>query len=225
MLILVAAVALGSCGDSGNGGGAKKPAKAVADTATPVCKRVAKPAPKGPQHLAKPHGRLDRKHTYVVHLVTNCGEIEITLATHRAPKTANGVAYLVRKHFYDGLTFHRIAHGLGGSDFVIQGGDPVGNGQGGPGYRIVEAPPSNVHYTRGVVAMAKTEADPPGTSGSQFYIVTAEDAGLPPQYALLGEVTKGDDVVSRIAATKSGPPPDEHPLQPIVIEHATLEAR
>jgi cyclophilin family peptidyl-prolyl cis-trans isomerase len=70
--------------------------------------------------------------------------------------------------------------------------------------------------------MAKTELEPPGTSGSQFFIVTAEDTPLPPDYALVGTVKDGDDVVSRIAAAKTGPPPGEPPRWPIVIERARL---
>ena len=82
---------------------------------------------------------------------------------------------------------------------MIQGGDPLGTGSGGPGYSVEEPPPGKVEYTRGTVAMAKTATEPPGRSGSQFFVVTAADAGLPPQYAVLGEVSSGEDVVDRIA--------------------------
>ena len=83
-----------------------------------------------------------------------------------------------------------------------------------------EKPPSGLRYSRGVVAMAKTEIEPAGTSGSQFFIVTAEDAGLPADYALLGKVSKGDDVVSKIAAVPTDS--TEHPTQPVVISKATI---
>ena len=83
---------------------------------------------------------------------------------------------------------------------MIQGGDPLGTGMGGPGYSVDEPPPANAEYTKGTVAMAKTAAEPPGRSGSQFFVVTAADAGLPPDYALLGEVSSGMDVVERIAS-------------------------
>jgi cyclophilin family peptidyl-prolyl cis-trans isomerase len=125
------------------------------------------------------------------------------------------VAYLVRKGFYDGLTFHRIADG-----FVIQGGDPKGDGTGGPGYKVRERPPGNTRYVRGVVAMAKAGNEPPGTSGSQFFVVTGGNANLPPDYALLGQVTKGLDVAHRIeglASTADGPP-----SRPIVIEKISV---
>ena len=78
---------------------------------------------------------------------------------------------------------------------MIQTGDPKGDLTGGPGYFVDEPPPQDLSYTRGTVAMAKTAAEPPGRSGSQFFVVTAADAGLSPDYALLGKVTKGFDVV------------------------------
>jgi cyclophilin family peptidyl-prolyl cis-trans isomerase len=87
---------------------------------------------------------------------------------------------------------------------------------------VVEAPPENVKYTKGVVAMAKTELDDPGTSGSQFYVVTADDAGLPPEYALLGKVSGGRDVVDRIG-TAPNDPADNRPTEPIVMEDVTIE--
>jgi cyclophilin family peptidyl-prolyl cis-trans isomerase len=86
---------------------------------------------------------------------------------------------------------------------------------------VVEAPPSDVRYTRGTVAMAKTELDEPGTSGSQFFIVTADDAGLPADYAVLGKVSKGDDVVETLANVPNDPA-DNKPTEPVVIEDVTI---
>ena len=103
---------------------------------------------------------------------TSCGTFDIALDTKRAPKTANSFAFLAEEGFYDDLTFHRIVPG-----FVIQGGDPLGTGTGGPGYSVDEKPPANLAYTKGIVAMAKSSAEPPGSSGSQFYVVTGADAG------------------------------------------------
>ena len=116
-------------------------------------------------------------------VATSCGTFEIALDTERAPKTANSFAFLAEEGFYDGLGFHRIV-----PEFVIQGGDPEVTGAGGPGYSVDEKPPANLAYTRGVVAMAKSSAEPPGRSGSQFYVVTGADAGRPPEYALVGKV-------------------------------------
>ena len=148
-------------------------------------------------------------------MLTNCGEFEITLDPKRAPKTGGSFKTLVDKRFYDGLAFHRIVPG-----FVIQGGDPKGDGTGGPGYSVTEAPPEDLAYSKGVVAMAKTGTEPAGTSGSQFFVVTGEDAGLPPDYALLGTVTKGQEVVDKIGVAEVGP--DEQPVDPIVIRQIRI---
>ena len=88
---------------------------------------------------------------------TNCGDFEITLDAKQAPRTGGSFKALADEGFYDGLTFHRIVAG-----FVIQGGDPKGDGTGGPGYSVVEAPPQGLSYTKGVVAMAKTDTEPRG---------------------------------------------------------------
>jgi cyclophilin family peptidyl-prolyl cis-trans isomerase len=121
------------------------------------------------------------------------------------------------------LTFHRAVPG-----FVIQGGDPNGNGTGGPGYHVTEPPPSDLQYTQGVVAMAKAQTEPPGTSGSQFFIVTGANANLPPQYALVGRVVAGQHAAQAISQipTEAGPDGEKSaPSRPIVIEKATLSVR
>jgi peptidyl-prolyl cis-trans isomerase B (cyclophilin B) len=221
-LLLVAA----GCGKSSSKDSSKTSTSASTGTtsthAAPAAEpcRPAKATNKGAQHIAKPKALLPRNKPATLVLNTNCGEIDIALDVKRAPRTASSVAYLVRKHFYDGLPFHRIAKLPTGGDFVIQGGDPTGTGNGGPGYSVRERPPSNIRYSRGIVAMAKTEIEPAGTSGSQFFIVTAEDAGLPADYALLGKVTKGGDVVSKIAAVPTDS--TEHPTTPVVITSATI---
>jgi peptidyl-prolyl cis-trans isomerase B (cyclophilin B) len=104
--------------------------------------------------------------------------------------------------------------------FVIQGGDPLGTGIGGPGYSVDEKPPANLAYTRGTVAMAKSSAEPPGRSGSQFFVVVGADAGLPAEYALVGKVSSGLGVVERIG--KLGKP-DERPKQTVLIDRVTIE--
>jgi cyclophilin family peptidyl-prolyl cis-trans isomerase len=124
---------------------------------------------------------------------TSCGRFDIQLDTSNSPKTANSFAYLAKQGFYDDTTFNRIV-----PHFVIQGGDPLENGMGGPGYTVVEPPPANASYRMGTVAMAKTAVAPSGQSGSQFFVVTAADAGLPPNYAILGKVSSGFDVVKKI---------------------------
>jgi cyclophilin family peptidyl-prolyl cis-trans isomerase len=147
---------------------------------------------------------------------TNCGTFDIALATSEALTIANSFAYLAEEGFYDELTFHRIV-----PEFVIQGGDPEGTGGGGPGYQVVQAPPKNLKYTLGTVAMAKTSTAPAGAAGSQFYVVSGpQGETLPPEYALAGKVTKGLDVVERIGELGG---PEEKPTQPVVIEKMTIE--
>ena len=117
---------------------------------------------------------------------------------------------LAEAGFFDGIVFHRIVPG-----FVVQGGDQTGTGGGGPGYQTVDEPPADATYTRGVVAMAKATDEAPGTAGSQFFVVVGEDAGLPAEYAIVGEVTEGLDVVELIGTL--GDPATEKPTQVILI--------
>jgi len=179
------------------------------------CKEVEAPAPKATSFKA-PKQVLKKGEEATVTVKTSCGTFEIALDTERAPKTANSFAFLAEEGFYDDLTFHRVAPG-----FVIQGGDPEGTGTGGPGYSVDEKPPANLAYTKGLVAMAKSSAEPPGRSGSQFYVVTAPDAGLPPEYALVGKVSEGYDTVERIDALGT---PEEKPKQTVLIEEMTVDA-
>jgi cyclophilin family peptidyl-prolyl cis-trans isomerase len=165
------------------------------------CENVEKPAPKDVGTIEKPDEKLDRDKTYVATVSTSCGDFEITLDSRRAPITGGSFKYLADQKFFDGLTFHRIE-----PDFVIQGGDPNGDGSGGPGYSVVEAPPEDLKYTPGIVAMAKTQTEEAGTSGSQFFVVTGGAAEqLPPDYALLGEVTSGMDVATKIGGIQNDP--------------------
>jgi cyclophilin family peptidyl-prolyl cis-trans isomerase len=178
------------------------------------CKRVEAPAPKSVSFKA-PKEVLKKGEAATTVVKTSCGSFEIALDTDRAPETANSFAFLAEEGFYDDLTFHRIAPG-----FVIQGGDPEGTGSGGAGYNVDEKPPPNLSYTKGVVAMAKSSADPPGRSSSQFFVVTAPDAGLPPEYALVGKVSKGYPTVEKIEALGTQA---EKPKQTVLIEEVTIE--
>lgn len=185
------------------------------------CRPAEPSTPEEAPDLDAPEQRLDASKRWTVRLQTSCGRIDIRLDVKENPKTASSFAALVRRGFYDGLTFHRVANQPDGSKFVIQGGDPAGDGSGGPGYSVVEAPPRDQRYTRGVVAMAKTQIEDPGTSGSQFFIVTAQDSGLPAEYAVVGRVTGGDAAVRRISDVEVDPATDM-PAAPVVIEKATL---
>jgi peptidyl-prolyl cis-trans isomerase B (cyclophilin B) len=203
---VVAAILIGR--SSGSGGDSTATASAGG------CKRVEAPKPKHVSFKApKQTVKKGEKLTAVV--ATSCGTFDIALDAKRAPKTVNSFAFLSEEGFYDGLTFHRIAPG-----FVSQGGDPLGNGTGGPGYSVDEKPPANLAYTKGVVAMAKSSAEPPGRSGSQFFVVLGADAGLPAEYALVGKVDKGLDVVERIGKLGT---PAEKPKQTVLIEKISIE--
>jgi peptidyl-prolyl cis-trans isomerase B (cyclophilin B) len=212
LVAIALASALTACGGSGDSTSSSSTTTSTTESAG--CQQVAAPPPKSvsfkaPKQVLKP----GEEATVVVK--TNCGSFEIALDTKRAPKTANSFAFLAEEGFYDDLTFHRVAPG-----FVIQGGDPKGNGLGGPGYTVDEKPPANLAYTKGIVAMAKSSADPPGRSGSQFFVVTAPDAGLPPEYALVGKVSKGWATVAKIEELGT---PQETPSQTVLIEEMKIE--
>jgi peptidyl-prolyl cis-trans isomerase B (cyclophilin B) len=225
LALLLCALALGltACGDDDDSSDSAAPDKpATTEQRAPgECADVAQPPPKADGGAKRPSQALDPSVTYDVTLKTSCGEIVIRLDQATSPRTAASFAALARAGFFDGTTFHRIVPG-----FVIQGGDPTGSGSGGPGYFTRDAPPPDTVYTKGTVAMAKAESEPAGTAGSQFYIVTAPDAGLPPDYALLGKVVKGQRVVDAIG--ELGDPASGGtgtPLQPVVIERASLSER
>ena len=150
-------------------------------------------------------------------LETTQGNIEITLDPTAAPKTSANFEKLVRDGFYDNLTFHRIIPG-----FVIQGGDPLGDGTGGPGYTI----PAEIKllHKRGSVATARTgdQVNPQrSSSGSQFYIALADLPLLDGQYTVFGQVTVGLEVMDAIAAVETGA--GDMPLEPVIIKKAYIK--
>ena len=225
LLTCASAVLLAGCGDepsderSSSGGTAAEPAPAATAPREPRgagCKQVEEPAPKPDGGQEKPPDDLPAGTTYRLVVATNCGEFTIELDQKQSPKAAASLVSLAEKKFFDGTAFHRIV-----PDFVIQGGDPTDTGTGGPGYTTRDKPPADAAYTRGVVAMAKAGNEPPGAAGSQFYIVTGEDAGLPPDYAIVGRVTAGQDVVDRIGTL--GDPATEQPTQAVVIDSVRVE--
>ncbi len=137
---------------------------------------------------------IDLSKKYIASIQTEKGVIEVELDPSAAPQTVNNFVYLAQNGFYDGLTFHRVEPG-----FVIQGGDPAGNGTGGPGYNI--PPEIKLTHEEGAIAMARTNGPPETTpsSGSQFYITLAAQPGLDNQYTVFGKTINGMDVVNRIA--------------------------
>ena len=220
LLLLVFALVLAGCGGGDDDGDSASGDTAAATTGAGGCSEVDAPEPReeggGEKQTALPDGKAPE-----LVVETNCGSFTIALDEQASPKTVASVAGLAEAGFYDDTTFHRIVPG-----FVIQGGDPTGTGTGGPGYSTRDAVPRSATYTKGVVAMAKTQTEPPGTAGSQFFVVTAGDAGLPPEYALLGRIVKGQDVVDTIG--ELGDPASGSagvPLQPVVIEKTTVQRR
>jgi peptidyl-prolyl cis-trans isomerase B (cyclophilin B) len=213
----VAAILIAGCGGGGTktaeipAGGASTQASTPAQTTPAGCKNVPKPAPKKAGGQKKPSGALASGTTYKLTVVTNCGTFAVQLDTKTAPNASASMVALAKSGFFDSTIFHRIVPG-----FVIQGGDPTGTGQGGPGYKTVDKPPKNAKYTLGVVAMAKTGAEKAGTAGSQFFVVTGKDAGLPPDYAVLGKIVSGLDVVKRIGQLGDQ---SEQPTFNVVIQH------
>jgi cyclophilin family peptidyl-prolyl cis-trans isomerase len=200
VLPLAAVIGCGSGAETSSipsGGGASSVTDATPPTETSAapagCTSVSEPKPRPDGKLKKPSTKLDASKTWTATVKTNCGTFAFELDLKSAPKASASIAYLAGKKFFDGTVFHRIVPG-----FVIQGGDPTGQGSGGPGYSTVDKPPSGSTYKRGTVAMAKTGDEPAGTAGSQFFVVTGADAGLPPDYAVVGKVTQGMDVVARI---------------------------
>ncbi len=161
---------------------------------------------------------VSQSKTYTATIVTSCGTVVVALDAKDSPNTVNSFVYLASKGFYDGLTFHRVA-----KDFAVQGGDPAGTGGGGPGYSVQDKVPTGVSYTVGTVAMAKTQTEPAGTAGSQFFIVPSASAAanFTPDYAVLGHVTSGLDVVAKMnaLAPASG---DGPPTQSLYIDKITI---
>lgn len=195
-------------GRSGGGGDSTTAAS------TSGCTQVEAPKPKRVSFKA-PKQTVQKGEKLTAVVETSCGTFKIALDSARAPKTVNSFVFLAEEGFYDGLSFHRII-----PEFVVQGGDPLGNGNGGPGYSVDEKPPANLAYTKGVVAMAKTSVEPPGRSGSQFFVVLDADAALQPEYALVGRIDKSFDVVERIG--RLGTPSGE-PTQTALIEKISIE--
>ena len=209
LLVLLLVLALAACG-GGDGSSSE-----TAGESTEGCETTDPAEPKEVGTRTAPTEPLDDGTTYRLRVETNCGRFAITLDQALAPTTAASLVALARDGFFDGLGFHRVAPG-----FVIQGGDPTGGGAGGPGYSTVDPPAQDARYTRGVVAMAKTPDEAPGTSGSQFFIVTGGDIGLPPEYAIVGTVTEGMETVLEIDDLGVG---DGPPATPVVMEKVTVE--
>lgn len=190
-------------------GCAAKPSEPISTPAeeTPSSASISpKPMPK--QYTSAPAMQIDQARSYTAVLHTEAGDITVALNAQATPITVNNFVFLAREKFYDGTVFHRTIPG-----FMIQGGDPVGDGTGGPGYRFDDEPFSG-QYARGVVAMANAGPD---TNGSQFFIMHA-DYPLPPNYIIFGKVTSGLEAVDKIATAPTKPGGEgSSPIQPVVV--------
>lgn len=183
-------------------------------------------APK-PTFARRPKMTIDPTRTYTAVVETSCGRIVIRLDPQAAPAGVNNFVFLANKGFYDGLTFHRIVKG-----FVIQGGDPKGDGTGGPGYGFaIETKPGVTFDGAGVVAYANSGPD---TNGSQFFITLAPAPQLDPtpqqSFTIFGRVVKGLDVVKRIGRIPGTPNPgipgeNSVPTQTVYIDKVTITQR
>jgi cyclophilin family peptidyl-prolyl cis-trans isomerase len=144
---------------------------------------------------------------------TSMGTLVISLDAVKAPKTVNNFVFLALNHYYDGIIFHRIIKG-----FVCQGGDPGGNGMGGPGYRFEDELPKPGQYQIGSLAMANAG---PNTNGSQFFLISGPDGcRLPPAYSLFGQVVKGLEVVEAMQNVPTGG--GDRPKENVVINSVTI---
>ncbi|MGH2710590.1 MAG: peptidylprolyl isomerase [Actinomycetota bacterium] len=156
---------------------------------------------------------IDENAKYTATMETSCGTIEMELYADKTPITVNSFVFLAREGFFDGLTFHRVVPG-----FVIQGGDPSGDGTGGPGYQFENEEVDGLDFdSPGLLAMANSGPD---TNGSQFFITLAPTPSLNEGYTLFGQVTGGLDAVDAIGALGTG---DGPPSQPVYIEKVTID--
>lgn len=163
-----------------------------------------------------PAMQIDQNKTYTAVMTTTAGDITIALQADKTPITVNNFVYLARKGFYNNTIFHRVISG-----FMIQGGDPKNDGTGGPGYRFADEPFTG-EYKKGTVAMANAGPD---TNGSQFFIMH-DDYNLPKNYVIFGQVTKGLEVVDKIAVAAvevSASGEKSKPVAPVTIKNVTVE--
>ena len=152
----------------------------------------------------------------IILTIKDYGDIKIELDRKNAPISSANFTELVKKGFYDGLTFHRVIQ-----HFMIQGGDPRGTGVGGPGYSIkgefiANGVPNRLSHTRGAISMAR--AQDPDSAGSQFFICDKDDFFLDGQYAAFGKVIEGLEVVDAIAKTPTNG--SDRPYDKVIIEKA-----
>lgn len=217
VLVLATALVAAGCGSSDDSS-SKKSDSSSDTTASTASGGGDDVASRNDAYDAAPTEKLDPSKTYIVRLATDKGDIDIKVDPKQAPIAAANFVFLVKEKFYDGVKFHRVIN-----DFMIQTGDPLGTGTGGPGYTIKDETVKG-DYQRGVVAMARTSA--PDSAGSQFFIVQGSEVQLPKEYVIFGSVDDaGMKVVDKIAAVEVEAGPSGEPSTPVddvFIKQATL---
>lgn len=197
VLLMTAALFISGCGNNNNksnnstGNNSSNSSSTEQNTSTTQPQET----PKSMSWDSPPAMEIDSNKSYTAEVTTNKGSFTIELFAKDAPKTVNNFVFLSRQGFYDNVIFHRIIE-----TFMIQSGDPLGVGTGGPGYQF-EDEVTNYQYEPGIVAMANSG---PNTNGSQFFICTGADSislNSQPNYTIFGKVTSGMDIVEKIAAT------------------------
>jgi peptidylprolyl isomerase len=170
-------------------------------------------APKSQKFASEPEIGIDQTKRYTATMETSMGTMVIALDAVNAPRTVNSFVFLALNHYYDGIIFHRIIKG-----FVCQGGDPTGTGRGGPGYQYADELPKAGQYQIGSLAMANAG---PNTNGSQFFLISGPSGvGLPPAYALFGQVVKGLEIVEAMQNVPTGA--GDRPITDVVINSVTI---
>lgn len=177
-------------------------------------------AMKTKQYSSPPAMSIDSTKTYTATITTDKGLMVVKLFAKDTPVAVNNFVFLSREGFYNNTIFHRIMKG-----FMIQGGDPLGNGTGGPGYRFADEPITH-DYTRGTIAMANSG---PNTNGSQFFIMHA-DYPLPKKYVIFGTIDPTDsaslaalDALANIPVTDNGTGENSKPVTPPVIQSVQIK--
>ena len=170
-------------------------------------------SPKTQKFNDVPEMGIDPSKRYTATMETSMGTLVIALDPIKAPVTVNNFVFLSLYHYYEGIIFHRIING-----FVCQGGDPDGSGRGGPSYRFQDELPKPGQYQIGSLAMANAGPD---TNGSQFFLISGPSGvGLPPAYALFGQVVKGLEVVEAMQNVPTGS--GDRPKTDVVINSVTI---
>lgn len=174
------------------------------------------PKPTVASGLAAPTGiTINVSKKYTATLKTSVGDMVVELSAQKTPVTVNNFVYLSQNNFYNNTIFHRVING-----FMIQGGDPKGDGTGGPGYRFNDEPIDG-EYKRGTVAMANAG---PNTNGSQFFIIH-NDTPLPKNYVIFGQLVSGEEVLDKIATAPvatSSSGENSKPVSPVVVSEVLI---